>query len=92
MLVAENEQVKEFMVANAPAKQRIAYKFNRAVVFDSMFFHQSHPVSSKPGYDLFPSAFAGAAPAPRPTIGTITPSIGTCSGRCTRDYPNTTTS
>ncbi len=30
---------------------KINYKFNRAVIFDSSFFHKTQPVSCKPGYE-----------------------------------------
>jgi len=45
------KRVDSFLSENAPSKVRIEYKFNRVVIFDSMFFHQSNPVSSKPGYE-----------------------------------------
>ncbi len=45
------KRVQSFLNDNAPSKVSIEYKFNRVVIFDSMFFHQSNPVSSKPGYE-----------------------------------------
>lgn len=45
------QRVTAFLEANVPSKVHIEYKFNRVVIFDSMFFHKSQPVSSKPGYD-----------------------------------------
>jgi hypothetical protein len=45
------KRVDAFLNDNAPSRVSIEYKFNRVVVFDSMFFHQSNPVSSKPGYE-----------------------------------------
>jgi hypothetical protein len=45
------KRVDAFLNENAPSLVSIEYKFNRVVVFDSMFFHQSNPVSSKPGYE-----------------------------------------
>lgn len=44
-------RVLSFLDENVPSKVTIDYKFNRVVVFDSMFFHKSNPVSSKPGYE-----------------------------------------
>lgn len=45
------QRVAAFLEANAPSKVHIEYRFNRVVIFDSMFFHKSQPVSSKQGYD-----------------------------------------
>jgi hypothetical protein len=42
--------VREFLKNNSPSKLSIEYKFNRAMIFDSLFFHESQPISSKPGY------------------------------------------
>jgi hypothetical protein len=44
-------RVASFLSENAPSRVSIEYKFNRVVIFDSMFFHKSNPVSSKPGYE-----------------------------------------
>jgi hypothetical protein len=45
------KRVAAFLEQNEPSKVHIEYRFNRVIIFDSMFFHKSQPVSSKPGYD-----------------------------------------
>ena len=44
-------KITEYLTANPNTKVSIPYNFNRAVIFDSMFFHKSNPVYTKPGYD-----------------------------------------
>jgi hypothetical protein len=45
------EKTAAFVAQYPEAKVSIEYKFNRLVIFDSMFFHKSQPVSCKPGYE-----------------------------------------
>ena len=47
----DNNEIVRFLNQHQVIPVSIDYKFNRAVIFDSSFFHQSQPVVTKPGYE-----------------------------------------
>lgn len=44
-------KISEFLSKNDVRKLNVEYNFNRAIFFDSMYFHKSNTVSTKPGYE-----------------------------------------
>lgn len=44
-------RINQFISENEPEKITIDYKFNRVIIFDSLFFHKTNPITCKPGYE-----------------------------------------
>ena len=48
---AESEKMRQFLEAHGSKSVRVPYKENRAVLFDSTYFHATDEIKFKPGYE-----------------------------------------
>lgn len=49
--VGNDKKSEEFLISSGVLPVKISYSFNRAVIFDSSFFHKTQKISSRPGYE-----------------------------------------